>query len=170
MKSKRASAFTLVEILIVVVLLGILAAIVIPAVGGSGMAARESAMAQDLKLLQRYILIYKCHHQEVSPGYPGGNSAAAPTEAAFRAQALLASNEAGQTAVIGTPGFDRGPYLQKIPVNPINGLDTVTMLANGASFPANANGSTGWIYLAETGEVRSNCVGVDNKGVPYYDY
>jgi prepilin-type N-terminal cleavage/methylation domain-containing protein len=170
MKAKGVNAFTLVEIMIVVVLLGILAAIVIPAVAGSGVAAREAAMAQDLKLLQRFVQIYKCHHREVSPGYLNGNTAAAPSEAAFRAQALMSSNEAGHTAAIGTPGFDRGPYLQKIPVNPINAMDTITMLVNGASFPANANGATGWIFLAETGEVRANCTGTDNKGIEYYQY
>lgn len=170
MKSKRASAFTMIEILIVVVLLGILAAVVIPAIGGSGLAARESAMAQDLKLMQRFVLIYKCHHQEVAPGYLNGNTMGAPREAVFRAQAFMLSNEVGQTAAIGTPGFERGPYLQKIPVNPLNGLDTVAMLGNGASFPANADGTTGWIYLAETGEVRPNCIGADTDGTSYYNY
>jgi hypothetical protein len=82
----------------------------------------------------------------------------------------MSSNEAGQTAAIGTAGFNRGPYLQKIPVNPLNGLDTILMLATGSSFPANADKTTGWIYRAETGEVRPNCGGVDTNGKSYYDY
>ncbi len=170
MNSKKAGAFTIVEVLVVVVLLGILAGIVIPAVAGNGMAAREAALAQDLKLIQRFVLIYKCHHQEVAPGYPNGNTVAAPTEAAFRAQALMSSDEAGQTAAIGAAGFDRGPYLQKIPINPINGLDTILMLANGAGFPANADTTTGWIYRAETGDIRPNCSAADTDGKRYYDY
>jgi len=170
MKLKGASAFTLVEIMIVVVLLGILAAIVIPAVAGNGMAAKEAAMTQDLKLLQRFILIYKYHHNDVTPGYLNGNPVVMPTKAVFRAQALLSSNASGQTAAIGTPGFKRGPYLQKIPVNPLNGFDTISMLANGANFPANADGSTGWVYLAETGQIRPNAVGIDSNGKKYYDY
>ncbi len=81
---KKAKAFTLVEILIVVVLLGVLAAIVIPAFGSSAMSAKQSALAQDLRILQRYILIYKCHHMEVAPGYPDGDTTAVPTGAVYR--------------------------------------------------------------------------------------
>jgi general secretion pathway protein G len=64
---KKVKAFTLVEILIVVVLLGILAAIVIPAFAGGAMSARSSALAQDLRILQRFILIYKSQHMEIAP-------------------------------------------------------------------------------------------------------
>jgi len=62
----------------------------------------------------------------------------------------MASNANGQTAPVGTPGFNRGPYLMKIPVNPFNEKDTVEMLADGQAFPANADDSHGWIYKAAT--------------------
>lgn len=167
---KRARAFTLVEILIVVVLLGVLAAIVIPAVAKSTTSARASALAADLQLLRRFVLIYAAQHLEVAPGYPNGNTAAAPTEQVFIDQAMLASNMAGQTAPVGTAGFNRGPYLQKIPVNPFNKKDTVEMLANGALFPANGDDSHGWIYKAATGEIRADSTGTDDNGTAYYDY
>lgn len=41
-------------------------------------------------------------------------------------------------------------------LNPLNGLSTIWVLAPGASFPAQADGTTGWIYNPTTGEVRSN--------------
>ena len=125
---KRAGAFTLVEILIVVVLLGILAVVVLPLVAGSAISARESALAHDVQMLRRYVLIYKSQHLEVGPGYPDGDTTQDPTEAAFLAQTTLSSNESGQTAPVGTPGFERGPYLSKIPVNPLNHKSTVQML------------------------------------------
>ena len=116
----KAKAFTLMEILIVVVLLGVLAAIVIPTVANSTTSAKDSALAADLQLLRRVILVYKTQHLEVGPGYPDGDTTQAPTEQAFIDQATMASNTNGQTAAIGTPGFNRGPYLMKIPVNPFN--------------------------------------------------
>ena len=167
---RRASAFTLVEILIVVVLLGVLAAIVIPAFGGSGTLARESTLATNLKLLRRFILVYTSQHLEVAPGYPGGVSTSTPTDEVFENQAILSSNAHGQTAARGTAGFEFGPYLSKIPVNPFNGLDTVQMLANGQNFPAAADDSHGWICKPETGEIRADNSGTDDAGTAYNTY
>jgi general secretion pathway protein G len=166
----KARAFTLVEILIVVVILGILAAVVMPMASGGAISAKQSALATDLQLLKRFVLIYKAHHLEVAPGYPDGNSSAAPTEEAFINQATLSSNTLGETADVGTVGYERGPYMLHIPDNPLNGLGTVQMLGNGASFPADGDNSHGWIYKASTGEIRADSTGTDDSGKRYYDY
>lgn len=176
MKNKRqkmiykARAFTLVEILIVVTILGILAAVIMPMAFGGAISAKQSALATDLQLLKRFILVYKAHHLEVAPGYPNGQTSVAPTEEAFIDQATLASNKSGQTAAIGTAGFERGPYMQHIPKNPLNDLSTIQMLGNGDSFPADGDDSHGWIYKASTGEIRADSSGTDDSGKRYYDY
>ncbi len=167
---KSARAFTLVEILIVVALLAILALVILPMVSGSVISARESAIAHDLHMMRRYVLIYRCQHREVAPGYPNGDTTQTPTEQAFIDQTTLSSNTAGQTAAVGTPGFERGPYLQKIPVNPLNQKDTVQVLADGDTFPANGDDSHGWIYKPATAEVRADCGASDENGKRYYDY
>jgi prepilin-type N-terminal cleavage/methylation domain-containing protein len=167
---RQARAFTLVEILVVVVLLGILAAVVIPSVAKSGTAARESALASDLSLLRRFVLIYKCQHLEVSPGHPNGDTTATPTGDVFVEQATLSSKATGQTAARGTAGYVYGPYLSRIPTNPLNDLDTIEMVPNGQAFPAAADGSYGWICKPETGEIRPDNVGKNGAGVAYYDY
>lgn len=167
---KSARAFTLVEILIVVVLLAILALVVLPMVSGSVMSARESAVAHDLNMLRRYVLIYTAQHLEVAPGYPDGDRTQAPTEQAFVEQTTMASDPNGQTAPVGTPGFERGPYLMKIPVNPLNHKDTVQVLGDGDAFPANGDDSHGWIYKPAGAEVRADCGGSDDNGKRYYDY
>lgn len=166
----KAQAFTLVEILIVVTILGILAAVIMPMASGGAMSAKQSALATDLQLLNRFIIIYKAHHLEVAPGYPNGNTGAQPTEQAFIDQATLSSNASGQTAAVGTPGFERGPYLQHIPKNPLNDLSSIQMLGNGENFPANGDDSHGWIYKAATGEIRADSAGTDDSGKRYYDY
>jgi type II secretory pathway pseudopilin PulG len=160
----------LVEILVVVVLVGILAAIVIPTVAHSTTLARESGLASDLGLLRRFVLIYTSQHLEVAPGYPNGATTATPTGDTFVAQATLSSKATGQTAARGTPGYLYGPYLSRIPANPLNDLDTVEMVPNGGSFPAVADGNYGWIFRPETGEMRPDNTGTNAAGVAYYDY
>jgi len=163
-------AFTLVEILIVVVLLSILALVIIPMLSGSVISARESSVEVDLNMLRRYVLIYTAQHREVPPGYPDGDRTQAPTEQVFVDQITLSSNEDGQTAPKGTPGFPRGPYLMKIPVNPLNQKNTVQVLGDGEAFPANGDNSHGWIYKPATSKVRADCDGSDDLGKRYYDY
>jgi prepilin-type N-terminal cleavage/methylation domain-containing protein len=166
----RARAFTLVEILIVVVLLGILAAIVIPALAGGATLARQSTLAMNLSLLRRYIPVYASQHLELAPGYPDGDRSAAPTEQAFIDQGTLSSNMYGQTAARGTAGFPLGPYVSNIPPNPFNKLATVQVLGNGDGFPAAGDDSFGWIYKPATGEIRPGNSGTDQSGRRYYDY
>jgi prepilin-type N-terminal cleavage/methylation domain-containing protein len=162
--------FTLVEILIVVVLLGILAAIVIPSVSQGAVSARRSALMHDVQLLRRVILIYACQHLEVAPGYLNGDTSAAPTEQAFVDQATLVSTDSGLTAARGTAGFNRGPYVLRIPNNSLNNLVTIQVLGTGEDFPADGDDSHGWIYKATTGQIRPDSPGTDSGGRRYYDY
>lgn len=167
---KRARGFTLVEILIVVVLLGVLAAIAVPTVGRSTTMARETTLAMNLNLLRRFIPVYTSQHLETPPGYPNGDRTAAPTEQAFVDQGVLSSNQNGQTAARGTPGFPLGPYLSNVPPNPFNKLATVQVLGDGVALPGVGDDSHGWIYKPATGEIRPDCTGADVLGKLYYDY
>jgi prepilin-type N-terminal cleavage/methylation domain-containing protein len=60
MQAKRG--FTLVEILIVVVILGILAAIVIPQFTQASTEAKSNSLASDLQSLRSQIELYKVQH------------------------------------------------------------------------------------------------------------
>ncbi|MBK8974943.1 MAG: type II secretion system protein [Planctomycetes bacterium] len=168
MKRTPESAFTLVELLIVVVILGIIAAVAIPQFTNSTEDARTSSLQSNLSVLRNAMEYYKMQHLGKYPGYPSGGGA--PTAAATSNQLLQASKPDGSTAALGTAGFTLGPYIkEQLPANPVNGLNTVTVVADGAAFPA-ADDSTGWIYQPQIGKIRANSTGRSPAGQNYYDY
>src|SRR5438874_10358216 len=67
MTRNRKSGFTLVEILIVVIILGILAAIVIPQFTNASQDARKSNVVSQLQTLRAQIELYKLQHKDAIP-------------------------------------------------------------------------------------------------------
>ncbi|MDH4241666.1 MAG: prepilin-type N-terminal cleavage/methylation domain-containing protein [Phycisphaerae bacterium] len=166
----KIKAFTLVEILIVVTILGILAAVVLPTLQGHTASARESTAKDSLRTMRVQIEMYKLQHAGVPPGYING--AAAP-------EAFLPLQFTGTTTVTGqaspnkvpTTPFLYGPYLRKLPENPFNNLSNITYVDQATSFAVAVDGtSSGWLYKKETGEFIINWTGTDSKGVNFYDY
>ena len=166
---KRSRGFTLVELLVVVIILGILGTIVIPQFASASDAAKANTLATMLRVVRSQMSLFRLEHS-IAPGYPEFDTDAAPTADALVDQMLLATNEDGQTAPLGTGGYDYGRYLKTYPTNPVNDLDTTRMLGDDADFPGAADGDTGWIYRASTMTFKANCLGVDEKGVPLYEY
>ena len=114
MKARNAEkGFTLVEILIVVVILGILAAIVIPQFTSASESARASSLASQLQTVRSQLELYQVQHN--------GNN---PTLTTNWDQFTGQTNQAGSTS--GT-GF--GPYMQQAPRNPFTGGTTVATTA-----------------------------------------
>lgn len=137
MRSK--SGFTLVEILIVVVILGILAAIVIPQFTEASEEARNSSLVSDLQTVRSQIELYKIQHKDAMPGTVTG----VDFEAAMTGYTDI--DGAAQTG----PGTNiYGPYIQKIPTNPFNNLDTVEEEAVDTGL---GGGNAGWHYNTVTG-------------------
>jgi len=125
MKAKKG--FTLVEILIVVVILGILAAIVIPQFTSASTEAKESALVSDIQAMRSQIELFKIHHNDLLPGEQGTGpldpALVAATTASFEAALINKTNQAGE---IGTTALHRfGPYMRSVPNNPFNDLGTV---------------------------------------------
>jgi len=136
-RARAASrAFTLVEILIVVVILGILAALVIPQFSSAAATTRENSIRMDLNRIRSQIEIYRQQHTSTPPSL-----------ANFANQMTMATNDAGQTAAVGTAGYRYGPYIMSVPNNPNTNTRTVT---NGEV------GTSAWYYNEDTGEFRAN--------------
>jgi general secretion pathway protein G len=161
--------FTLIEILIVVVILGILAAIVIPELSSASRQTRENVLKDDVRFMREQLLRYRIQHNDVAAGYVGG--AGVPTEAIVVAQLTTHSDLQGNTNAVATNVFEYGPYLQRIPENPLTGRSGILVVPNGAAMPpADPSGSHGWIYKPETMEIKPNNVGSDMDGKNFADY
>ncbi len=143
---KAKSGFTLVEILIVVVILGILAAIVIPQFTEASTEAKLSALCTDLQTLRSQIELYKIQHNDVPPSF-----------ANYVAQMTTYSDIDGATAAAKTVVFCYGPYIQKVPVNQFNNrLDALGIhgLLDNSGTAGDNIGS--WEYTEGTGEIYAD--------------
>jgi len=163
-------AFSLVELMIVVAVLGILAAIVVPQFQSHATQAKEAAAKSNLRVLRSAIELYTAQHNGVPPGYPNGDITAAPSAPTFVAQLTQASNAWGQTAAVGTDGYNLGPYIRSFPMNPFNNLSIVKVVGNSEEFPANATGNFAYLYKPATKTIKLDWTGTDSAGVAYYDY
>jgi general secretion pathway protein G len=113
----KKTGFTLVEILIVVIILGILAAIVIPQFSNASTTAKLNSLTSDLQTVRSQVALYAAQHNDTPP-----------TVANFVLQMT------GQTDITGaTNGTGFGPYLQAMPNNPFTATATVGSGANGTS-------------------------------------
>jgi general secretion pathway protein G len=135
---KAKSGFTLVEILIVVVILGILAAIVIPQFTEASTEAKVSSLVSDLQTMRSQIELYKIQHNDLYPG----QDAAGGDIAADNFVADLTGYTTVDGAAAAAPGDGvYGPYLQKMPMNQFRNLNTV----------AATGGDAGWILTTAAG-------------------
>lgn len=166
----RKKGFTLVEMIIVVAILGIMAAIVIPKFQGNMVQAKDSASMTNLATMRTQIELYALQHNGYPPGYIDG---VGTTIANMELQLTGTSTLTGlpSTSTVPAAPFVHGPYLKKIPKNPFNSLSTIAYVPEATVFSTVVDGtSSGWLYKKETGEIVLNWTGSDTSGTPYYDY
>lgn len=156
-RRRQGAGFTLVEILIVVVILGILATIVIPQFSNASESARENTLKDELRYLRTQIIVFKAQHKDVPPGAGSANFVAQMT-----GHTDENANVGAQSAV-----YKYGPYLSKMPANPMNALDTIEIVV---TTPLTADGSHGWVYNPNTLEIIADVAGSDSNGTPYASY
>lgn len=166
----KQKAFTLIELIIVVTILGILASFVLPTFQGHVLKSKEAAAKNDLKVMRTQIELYKMEHNGIPPGYINGSGApTAMLELQFTATTTV--DGAVSTATIPAGAYVNGPYVKRIPENPFNKLSTIIYVEAATDFSAAADGtSSGWLYKKETAEFKINRTGVDSEGVSFDDY
>ena len=169
MKRSRRGGFTLVEILIVVVIMGILASIVIPQFAQSSDDARYSSTIQNLQTLRSQIDLYRNQHENK---YPGDVS----NDGIFEKQMTLPTDETGTTSTatdqgFGDPKFPYGPYItNRLPANPFNGsrkVHTVDQFGTAPTVPPAAD-DPGWIYEIKSGRIKINKDGQTPDGQDFW--
>jgi len=147
-RSRRASGFTLVEILIVVIILGILAAIVIPQFTNASQDARKNSLTSQLQTIRSQLELFKLQHKDQLPTSLGTGTT---DWAEMTSQTDV--DQAAYTGASTTGPF--GPYLQQEPINSLNGFTAVA--TNSADYGAGgqqvANASKGWTVNLTTGKV-----------------
>lgn len=137
---KRCRAFTLVELLIVIVVLAVLAAIVIPKFGDSGMRSREASLRSNLKIARNAVDLFKT------------DTGAFPASIADLAGASAPSNgkDSGGTSKAITATDYKGPYLAEVPKDPVSGADLNYSVTSGSvgkvTSSASGNSSEGTAY------------------------
>ncbi len=147
------SAFTLVEMVIVVVIIGIISAIAVPRIDGASRRAEANALKASVANVRKAIDEYFAEHNSF-PGYNPANGS--PNGPMFQDQLLKYSNLAGKTSDVKTSVFRFGPYLRApFPTNPINNKNKVYVKATPTD-PDPSLSSHGWIAVLSTGDFGIN--------------
>ena len=136
--SHKKNAFTLIEILIVVVIMAVLAAAIIPQFTDSTDDAKESTALFNLATLRSQIQMYRAQHGGANPD---------------NALAKLTSKTKADGTISSTGEF--GPYLPMIPENPISGSNAIKVITTAApaGTDVTAADAGGWIFSSDTGQI-----------------
>jgi len=125
-------AFTLVELIIVAVILGILALVVVPQFSEAGSDTEMSALKASLQTVRSQLELYKVQHDFTYP------------KLATWEDQMTKKTDADGTV---NPAGKFGPYLTQMPINPID---------QKSDLSATQDGSGGWAYDENTGSFKSN--------------
>ena len=140
-RKRMQQGFTLIEILIVVVILGILAAIIIPQFTNASETAKASGVTSTLQTVRSQLELAQVQHQGTYPDLVGD----------ARGWGMLTTEtepDSSYTAVVTASGNEVGPYLQQAPRNPFAAdPDAPSAVA--------ADDSAAWQYSNTTGQLRA---------------
>ena len=139
MTRAKRTAFTLVEVLIVVVIMAVLAATIIPQFADSTKDAKEGTARFNLRALRSQIELYKSQHDS---RYPSQDLS----------ELITTTNVTGDK---GTGAdYPYGPYIHEIPINPFN--NSATVVAPAAVPPAATVDGAGWLFDTGSGKIWLN--------------
>lgn len=164
-KFKNQAGFTLIEMLIVIVVLGILAMIIIPQITVSTEDAKVSTLQTNLSGIRSAVETYYAQHASTYPGR--NNTGAAGTTGtdgaaalAFVAQLTQYTSEAGLISTTKDTTYKYGPYIKgsALPNNPFTSTSTLVCDFDEAVITTRSPSGTGeaWRCFPITGVFIAN--------------
>ncbi len=159
----RRSAFTLLEVIVVVLIIGIISAIAVPRISEAARMSKVTALKSDLAVIRHSVQRYRIDHGRY-PGYDPttGN----PDSSWFIDQLTLYTDAAGNTSAAPSNQHVYGPYLPRpFPTNPIN--DRSTVYVKEQPDDADPAADYGWVIVLSNGSfgVRSSLTEISDYGV-----
>ena len=127
---KRRSGFTLVELVVVVLILGILAAIATPKVVNNSDGATDSSIAQTLASIRDGVEMYQATYNQLPPGTTSTVDLHAALDEFLRGNKFPTCNAGGKSS---------------------NEVKNVSGQAT-----AQSSGTEGWVYSIDQGEIIIN--------------
>ncbi len=162
-KLREQAGFTLIEMLIVVILLGILAMLIVPQISVSTDDARLNSMHSNLGAMRNSVELYYYEHNNTYPGR-NDNAGTATVDAAVAATAFVEqltqyTNISGAVSVSKTGAFIYGPYLKSValPTNPYNSSNAVVCDTTTDDISdRTSGGAQGWRFYTLNGVLMAN--------------
>ena len=152
---KAPKGFTLIEILIVVIILGILAAIVIPQFSNATTAAKTSSVLSSAQTLRSQVALYRLQHNDQLPPCTTGTD--------FWTAMTSYTLADGSTTSAGTTNAIP-PYMQSVPNNALYGGSTISVV-NGVTYPQTLTTATAWAYDYNSGTGSGRVYGTGTDGL-----
>lgn len=149
----RRKAFSLVELVIVIVILGIIGAIAVPRMSAGASGAGESAFVTDLAALRNAIELYAAEH-----------AGTYPTTAKIVEQLTEYTDAAGANSATPDSTHIYGPYLHAIPT-----LKVSTNRGKNGIDGDGTGATTGWVYTATTGVIVANSAELSSDGATKFN-
>ena len=173
-RNNHFRGFSLVELVIVLVILGVVSAIAVVRIDSSKRKAAEAALRVNLKTIRKAIDRYYLEHHNTYPGVRPAGAFPAFSAAAFKAQLLWYSDIRGNVSENKDPAFPLGPYLRgqirPLPLGTNAGERTIYMVNQVAEVAAEVPQGKGWIYNPTTGQFIANADRIGTDGVTYDKY
>ena len=140
-------AFTLIEVLIVVIVMGIIAAVVLPRIKSTSDDAKRSTLEHNLAVLRSQIELYYFAHNNQYPQIIDNDLP----------QLTHPTNVHGQIGP-GGEAYPLGPYVVGgLPLNPFDNSRKVSPVAQPGVKPTGPAGDLGgWQYDSTTGDIWPN--------------
>lgn len=165
---RNQSGFTLIEMLIVIIVLGILAMVIIPQISVSTDDAKVSTLQTNVSGIRSAIETYYAQHSNTYPGKKKNDgsadaSSAGEAQTAFIEQLTQYTSSSGAVDASKDNTYKYGPYIRAtgsgtgLPDNPFTEANTLVCDINTATITTRErSGTESWKFYTKTGVFIAN--------------